>query len=618
MKLLLKSSQKLNEKSNAFSFRNFGGFSIFRNWLEGNGKWLVFFSIWITFLIIVLILGLINYSTNEIWQLQKQDFGFSFVISRTTALLIHVNVAVVMLPISRTLLTILRSTRLSQILSFDMNIKFHKFVGWTIVVMSIIHTLGHYRNYYLLAIKTATAANRSTIAQFFWLLAVSGPSWTGHIMLACLLFIAIPATEARKKRNFNRFFYLHHLFALFFLLFSVHGAFCLIKPSSPPYCARGAVFYKYYLATGIIYLVERMRRELRGTKLGRILYRESTDLTGKISKVILHPSRVIEIQMHKDPSINFKAGQYIYLNCPAISNVEWHPFTLTSAPEEDFFSVHIRVVGDWTSGLASALGIDELSTEFEKIEQPVLQQLSRPNSYSRHHLDKNSKNKRSSSKYRKSLQLKLSNFVLPKLIVDGPYGCASEEVFGHEVAVLFGSGIGVTPFASILKSIWYRHNSPGNVSSLQKVYFIWTQKETESFEWFQDLLMAIEEEEILEFGALDSHSSLNQFSTNKNFIEFQIHLTKKFNRYQIGNVILNDMEGTQDVITNLKSPTFYGRPNLGTIFNTVANRHPGADVGVFFCGPEGMGKDIEKTLASWSKQNYYPGSTKFSYKKENF
>lgn len=46
-----------------------------------------------------------------------------------------------------------------------------------------------------------------------------------------------------------------------------------------------------------------------------------------------------------------EVGQYVFLNCPAISQLEWHPFTMTSAPEEDFFSVHIRAAGDWTEQL---------------------------------------------------------------------------------------------------------------------------------------------------------------------------------------------------------------------------------------------------------------------------
>jgi NAD(P)H-flavin reductase len=46
------------------------------------------------------------------------------------------------------------------------------------------------------------------------------------------------------------------------------------------------------------------------------------------------------------------------------------------------------------------------------------------------------------------------NTILPRVMVDGPFGSASEDVFKFEVSVLVGAGIGVTPFASVLKSIW--------------------------------------------------------------------------------------------------------------------------------------------------------------------
>ena len=64
----------------------------------------------------------------------------------------------------------------------------------------------------------------------------------------------------------------------------------------------------------------------------------------------MHPSKVLELQMHKH-GFSMEVGQYIFVNCPSISSLEWHPFTLTSAPEEDFFSIHIRAVGDWTENL---------------------------------------------------------------------------------------------------------------------------------------------------------------------------------------------------------------------------------------------------------------------------
>lgn len=44
-----------------------------------------------------------------------------------------------------------------------------------------------------------------------------------------------------------------------------------------------------------------------------------------------------------------------------------------------------------------------------------------------------------------------------RLAIDGPFGTASEDVFRYEVVMLVGAGIGVTPFASILKSVWYKH-----------------------------------------------------------------------------------------------------------------------------------------------------------------
>lgn len=67
-------------------------------------------------------------------------------------------------------------------------------------------------------------------------------------------------------------------------------------------------------------------------------------------QIVMHPSKVLELQLMKN-GFKMDVGQYIFLNCPAISQLEWHPFTMTSAPEEDFFTVHIRSAGNWTDKL---------------------------------------------------------------------------------------------------------------------------------------------------------------------------------------------------------------------------------------------------------------------------
>lgn len=57
-----------------------------------------------------------------------------------------------------------------------------------------------------------------------------------------------------------------------------------------------------------------------------------------------------------------------------------------------------------------------------------------------------------------------------RIEVDGPFGTVSEDVFQYEVAVLVGAGIGVTPFASILKSIWYKFQRADHNLKTQKVH----------------------------------------------------------------------------------------------------------------------------------------------------
>ena len=70
----------------------------------------------------------------------------------------------------------------------------------------------------------------------------------------------------------------------------------------------------------------------------------------------------------------------------------------------------------------------------------------------------------------------------------------SQDVFLHEVSMLVGAGIGVTPFASILKSIYYKLIDENTTLRLKKVYFYWICPEPTSFEWFADLLVTLEKQ----------------------------------------------------------------------------------------------------------------------------
>lgn len=170
----------------------------------------------------------------------------------------------------------------------------------------------------------------------------TGPGITGWIMTICLAVIVWFATENKRRAHFERFWYSHHLFIIFFINWQLHGvgvpylnpcrsflltpsrladvlphqvpllSFVILaaeahlisfhRPDRPPYCSyqQIGVFWKYWLVGGALYIAERVLREVRS--------RHRT----YISKVILHPSNVCEVHIKKEKT-KTRAGQYIFL-----------------------------------------------------------------------------------------------------------------------------------------------------------------------------------------------------------------------------------------------------------------------------------------------------------------
>lgn len=95
------------------------------------------------------------------------------------------------------------------------------------------------------------------------------------------------------------------------------------------------------------------------------------------------------------------------------------------------------------------------------------------------------------------------------LAIDGPFGAASEEVFKYKTVMLVGAGIGVTPFASILKHIKFQIGRQMAMSAatppIEKVYFYWICRDKNSFEWFSAMLAALEQENINNFLEINTY-----------------------------------------------------------------------------------------------------------------
>ncbi|XP_029785607.1 NADPH oxidase 1 isoform X4 [Suricata suricatta] len=457
------------------------------NWVINYWLSVLFLATWLGLNVFLFVHAFLSYEKADKYFYTREILGSALAWARASARCLNFNSMLILLPVCRNLLSFLRGTcsfcRRSLRKQLDHNLTFHKLVAYMICLHTAIHIIAHLFNF-----EHYSRSRQATDGS-----------------LASIL-----STLSQQEKDEDSW----------------------LNPIQSPNMS-----WKWILATGILYIFERILR----------FYRSKQKVV--ITKVVKHPSNVLELQMSKR-GFSMEVGQYIFVNCPSISYLEWHPFTLTSAPEEDFFSIHIRAVGDWTESLIRA---------FEQKHSPM-----------------------------------------PRIEVDGPFGTVSEDVFQYEVAVLVGAGIGVTPFASILKSIWYKFWHADHNLKTQTIYFYWICRETGAFAWFSDLLASLEHE-MEELGKVD-------------FLNYHLFLTG-WDTNIAGHATLNFDKAT-DILTGLKQKTSFGRPMWDNEFSTIANAHPKSVVGVFLCGPQTLAKSLSKCCHQYSSLD--PRKVQFYFNKENF
>ncbi|XP_074738711.1 NADPH oxidase 1 isoform X1 [Strix uralensis] len=512
--------------------------------------------------------------------------------ARASAKCLNFNSMLILLPVCRNLLSFLRGTclccRRTLRKQLDHNLTFHKLVAYMLALLTAVHTIAHLFNLERYN-HSQQATDRSLPAVLSkmhlqgsnkWLNPIHSnqttveyvafttiPGLTGVIITLALILMVTSSTEFIRRNYFEVFWYTHHLFLIYFAGLVIHGIAGLVRGQTeesmeevhPRRCAQyltqkeedcshdcckhpefgsiPAESWKWVLAPVLLYIFERILRVWRAWQ--KVV----------VTKVVMHPARVLELQMQKK-GFRMEVGQYIFVNCPTISLLEWHPFTLTSAPEEDFFSIHIRAAGDWTERL-----IDTFQQQ---------------------------------------------NPEMPRIEVDGPFGTASEDVFQYEVAMLVGAGIGVTPFASILKSIWYKFQQADQTLKTKKIYFYWLCRDTGAFAWFNDLLASLEQK-MAESGKAD-------------FLTYRLFLTGWDT--SIANNVALRFDTATDTVTGLRHKTIFGRPMWNSEFAAVAAAHPRSVVGVFLCGPDALAKSLQKFCHQHSSLD--PRKVKFYFNKENF
>ncbi|ORX69027.1 hypothetical protein DL89DRAFT_268064 [Linderina pennispora] len=348
--------------------------------------------------------------------------------------------------------------------------------------------------------------------------------WTGHLMLASIVAMCSTAYQQIRSRLFELFYYTHQLFLLCVALLFIHDENVLVR---------------WYISVPlVVYFTDRIYRCIR-VRLNRAQLQEITQLPAGVMKLRLTKGRV-----------KSQPGQYLRVCCPAASMLQWHPVTITSSPEDNHLTLHLRVEGSWTRNLSHLFGCDfgkdpRLSTAAQTLR----------------HLN----------------NILLEDFAvsssLPLVLVDGPYYSPFQQALKYEATVMIAAGIGITPAVSVLRTMCWRYKQDNQIFLTQGPLYTGFFAIASALQWFPSLFKTLGQDL---WHVVD------------------IHL------YYTGG----------DPICHVPSASSFnlGRPSFRCVFEQIASTYHNCSIGVFFCGPASIANIAESEAEKWESIEFYSES----------
>nr|GMD17475.1 putative respiratory burst oxidase homolog protein H [Ipomoea batatas] len=502
------------------------------------------------------------------------------------------NMALILLPVCRRTLTTLRESFLGAIIPFDDNISFHKIISLGIVIAAFVHASMHTGCNFVRIVSSPQDKFREILGHSFgyqqpsyYDLMESFPSITGIVIAVLMAFIFTLATHSFRKNviklppplhhlaGFNAFWYAHHLLVLVYIVLVFHSYFIFLTE-------------EWYKKTTWMYLM----LPVLAYASERVFLSYENKHHVNVIKAVIYTGNVLALYMSKPPTFKYKSGMYLFVKCRDISSFEWHPFSITSAPDDDYLSVHIRTLGDWTT---------ELKTRFSKACEPQFAKPRKGNLVRMETMSDAGK----------------SHTVFPEIIIKGPFGAPAQDYKNYDILLLIGLGIGATPFISIIKDILNNESVDGQQNGESRpedtlldgtyphrAYFYWVTREQGSFEWFK--------------GVMDDIAEHDQ----NHIIEMHNYLTSMYKEGDARSALITMVQSLQhaktglDVVSESRIRTHFARPNWKKVFSQMAASHPNSSIGVFYCGSPALTSQLLGLCQHFSLNS----STHFDFHKENF
>ncbi|KAE8882510.1 hypothetical protein PF005_g5642 [Phytophthora fragariae] len=317
--------------------------------------------------------------------------------------------------------------------SYANGVKFHRWIGFMTVITGVVHMLG----YWVYWVRLGTwQVNQLPCTNCDFTLDNSGGGYYawfnffGFISVLALVLM-IPTSFPIIRRKAYEWFYISH-----WVLFVIAVLFAIL---------HWAQIIWWILPSGCVWFVSRAASSWNAmTPVSVKEFSVIGEGDDELVKIVV--KRAAPGTSPSSSSYDYKVGNFLYLNVPQISKLEWHALTIASSPKTNPTDVTLLVkpLGDWSKNLV----------QYAKA-------CSRDN-------------------------------MVPLMYMDGFYGASLELYEDYSTVCLVGGGIGVTPVLAILDDLAAKLSSNG-ASWTQRFTFIFTFRELSVFQTVAPVLAKLRE-----------------------------------------------------------------------------------------------------------------------------
>ncbi|KAI3435333.1 FAD-binding FR-type domain-containing protein, partial [Psidium guajava] len=258
----------------------------------------------------------------SVWQLKYMRVATRF------GLLAEACLALLLLPILR-VMPVLRLLGIQ----FEASVRYHVWLGTAMILFATFH-----------GASTLFIWGVSHVIQDeVWKWQKTGRIYlAGEITLVLGLVIWITSLPFIRRKQFEIFYYTHHLYIVFILFFLFH--------------VGDRHFYTVFPGIFLFGL----------DKLLRII--QSRPYTNVLSARVL-PCEAVELTLPKDPKLKYSPTSVVFMKVPRISKLQWHAFSITSSSnvQEDTMSLMIKCEGWWTNAIGRMI-TEELNSDAHRMK----------------------------------------------------------------------------------------------------------------------------------------------------------------------------------------------------------------------------------------------------------